>query len=213
MVVDDQRLVRKCIRAKLESIRDFQVVAEAESGEQASICAREIEMDIVLMDLNMPGIGGLDAARRLLAALPDIKIVGLSMYVDGPYPRKFMEMGGAGYVSKNADTDELVQAIQEVHKGKGYISADVAQIIAATAASERDGRGVDSLSHREIQVLQRISEGFTIDEIADGLRLSPKTIAYHRRSLFRKLDVGNDVQLTILAHRHGLTDIGELYVD
>ena len=130
MVVDDQRLVRRCISAKLNAVEDFTVTAEAASGEEARDAVRACHFDVILMDLNMPGIGGLEATRRVLAARPESRILGLSMYVSGPYPKQFLRTGGAGYVSKNTDTEELVQAIRTVNEGECYISADVAQHIA-----------------------------------------------------------------------------------
>lgn len=208
LVVDDHRLVRKCICAKLESVPDFRVVGEAESGERARQLARELEFDVALMDLNMPGIGGLEATRRVLSANPQCKVLGLSMYVDGPYPRRFLEIGGSGYVSKNSDTEEMFLAIREVHRGSNYISRDVAQHVAISSITRR-GAGVHNLTQREIEVLQRIAEGMGSAEIALRLCLSPKTVAYHRRRLYEKLGADNDVKLAIVAREQGLCDLGE----
>lgn len=127
MVVDDQRLVRRCISAKLNAVADFSVTAEVASGEEARDAARTRHFDVILMDLNMPGIGGLEATRRVLAVKPECRIVGLSMYISGPYPKQFLRAGGVGYVSKNTDTEELLRAIRAVNQGECYISADVAQ--------------------------------------------------------------------------------------
>lgn len=213
LIVDDQRLVRKCLVASLAGVEDFNVVAEADSGESARRMAHDHDIDVVLMDLNMPGIGGLEAARGLLNAQPDIRIIGLSMYVDGPYPRRFMELGGAGYVSKNADTDELVKSIRTVHSGGFYISHDVAQQIAAQDLIYGASQSVSELTRRELQVLQQISEGGSIEVIAARMCLSPKTIAHHRRRLLGKLGCENDVQLAIVARSQGLTDLGEALFD
>ncbi len=210
LVVDDQRLVRKCICAKLNAIEGFVVTAEAESGEEARDIARYTRFDVILMDLNMPGIGGLEAARRVLAANPDSKIIGLSMYIRGPFPKQFLSSGGAGYVSKNADTEELVRAIRSVEDGACYISADVAQQIATGDSMHVKRYGVDALSRRELQVLQQIAKGLSPDEIAAQLSLSNKTIAHHRRQLLQKLGVKNDVQLASLARDQGLIDIDSL---
>jgi two-component system, NarL family, invasion response regulator UvrY len=210
LVVDDQRLVRRCISAKLNAVDGFDVVAEADSGERAREIVREEDIDIVLMDLNMPGIGGLEATRRVVSGDPRCKVIGLSMYVEGPYPRRFMELGGAGYVSKEADTDELVQAIRTVAEGGPYISQDVAQRIAVNDSIRGSLGGLNDLSSREMQVLQKISEGLNIDEIASVMCLSPKTIAHHRRSLCEKLGARNDVQLAIIANAQGITELGDL---
>ena len=150
LVVDDQRLVRKCISAKLNAIEGFKVTAEAESGEEARDIPKRATFDVILMDLNMPGIGGLEATRRVLAANPESKIVGLSMYIRGPFPIQFLASGGAGYVSKNADTEELVRAIRCVEGGECYISADVAQQIATSDSLHVKRHGGDALSRREL---------------------------------------------------------------
>ncbi|MFT4563097.1 MAG: two-component system invasion response regulator UvrY, partial [Gammaproteobacteria bacterium] len=187
LVVDDQRLVRRCISAKLNATEDFDVVGEADSGERAREFVRTQPIDVVLMDLNMPGMGGLEATCHVASGDPNCKVIGLSVYVDGPYPRRFMEMGGSGYVSKGADTEELCDAIRTVAGGAPYISKDVAQRIAINDSMSGTIDGVNALSPREIQVPQKISEGLNLDEIARAICLSPKTIAHHRRSLCEKL--------------------------
>jgi two-component system invasion response regulator UvrY len=206
LLVDDQRLVRRCVALRLNAVADFEVVAEAASGEEAREFARHNAVDIVLMDLNMPGIGGLEATRRLLALAPDLRIIGLSMYVSGPFPKQFLRLGGAGYVSKNADTEELVEAIRRVADGECYISADVAQNIAVSGSLRVRRNGIDALSRREVQVLQQIASGLTHEAIAARLSLSIKTVAHHRRLLLRKLEVDNDVQLAAVARDQGLAD-------
>ena len=210
LVVDDQRLVRRCISAKLNGIDDFDVIAEAESGEIAREIVRKNKIDIVLMDLNMPGMGGLEATRRVVSGDSACKVIGLSMYVEGPYPRRFMELGGSGYVSKAADTDELVHAIRTVAAGETYLSYDVAQRIAVNDSIKGSLGGLNDLSSREIQVLQKITEGMNMDEIATVMSLSPKTIAHHRRTLCDKLGARNDVQLAIIANAQGLSELGDL---
>jgi len=207
IVVDDHRLVRKCVSAKLESVQDFEVVAEAESGEQLRELIEDVKFDVILLDLNMPGIGGLETTRRLLAAHPEFKIIGLSMFVDGPYPRRFLELGGAGYVSKDADTDELFLAVREVSRGRSYISRDVAQHVAVSTILPQAGGGIHNLTRREIEVLQRISLGLSAEEIAEWMSLSAKTVAYHRRRLMEKPGVSNDVKLALIARNLGLADL------
>jgi len=210
MVVDDQRLVRRCISAKLNAVPDFSVTAEAASGEEARDAVRAKHFDVILMDLNMPGIGGLEATRRVLAVRPECRILGLSMYVSGPYPKQFLRTGGAGYVSKNTDTDELVRAIRKVCDGECYISADVAQHIATSDSLRVQRHGIEALSRREIQVLQKIAIGLPHEEIALRLCLSAKTVAQYRRQLLEKLGARNDVQLAVIARDQGLADIDSL---
>ena len=203
LVVDDQRLVRRCIIARLNSVPRFDVVGEASSGEEARDFLRAQAVDVVLMDLNMPGIGGIEATKRFLNMDPELKIVGLSMYTKGLYPRRFLEAGGMGYVSKSADSEDLFKAVDMVYIGQPFISSDVAQEIAIGSAKDSSDDVLDSLSVREIQVLQKISNGLNLEEIASVLCLSPKTVAHHRRSLYRKLHVANDVQLVNLVREQG----------
>jgi two-component system, NarL family, invasion response regulator UvrY len=209
LVVDDQRLVRRCISAKLNATDDFDVTGEADSGERACEIVRTQPIDIVLMDLNMLCMGGLEATRHVVSGDPNCKVIGLSVYVNGPYPRRFMEVGGSGYVSKGADTDELVHAIRTVASGAPYISKDVAIRIAINDSISGTLDGVMALSSREIRVLQKISQGHNLDEIARDICLSPKTIAHHRRSLFEKLGATNDAQLAIIAKAQGLSELVE----
>ena len=210
LVVDDQRLVRRCISAKLNAVDNFEVTAEAESGEVARDIVRSNNIDIVLMDLNMPDMGGLEATRRVVSGDPACKVIGLSMYVEGPYPQRFMELGGSGYVSKAADTDELVHAIRTVAAGQSYLSHDVAQRIAVNDSIVGSLGGLNDLSAREIQVLQKVTEGMSSNDIATVMSLSPKTIAHHRRTLYEKLGAKNDVQLAIIANAQGLSELGDL---
>lgn len=207
MVVDDQRLVRRCISAKLNAVADFSVTAEVASGEEARDAARTRHFDVILMDLNMPGIGGLEATRRVLAVKPECRIVGLSMYISGPYPKQFLRAGGVGYVSKNTDTEELLRAIRAVNQGECYISADVAQHIATSDSLRIQRHGIEALSRREMQVLQKIAKGLSHDEIATRLCLSTKTVAQYRRQLLDKLGARNDVQLAGIARDQGLADL------
>ena len=207
MVVDEQRLVRRCSSAKLNAVEDFSVIAAAASGEEARDAVRARHFDVILMDLKMPGIGGLEATRRVLAARPDSRILGLSMYVSGAYPKQFLRTGGAGYVSKNTDAEELVRAIRTVNGGACYISADVAQHIASSNSLRIQRHGVEALSRREIQVLHKIASGLPHDEIALRLCLSAKTVAQFRRQLLEKLGARNDVQLAAIARDQGLADI------
>ena len=207
MVVDDQRLVRRCISAKLNAVADFSVTAEVASGEEARDAARTRHFDVILMDLNMPGIGGLEATRRVLAVKPECRIVGLSMYISGPYPKQFLRAGGVGYVSKNTDTEELLRAIRAVNQGECDISADVAQHIATSDSLRIQRHGIEALSRREMQVLQKIAKGLSHDEIATRLCLSAKTIAQYRRQLLDKLGARNDVQLAGIARDQGLADL------
>ncbi|MCC7411986.1 MAG: response regulator transcription factor [Gammaproteobacteria bacterium] len=203
VVVDDQRIVRDCLRVKLESDRDIRVVAEASTGEEARRVVPQAKPDVVLMDLGMPGIGGIEATRRLVQVLPHIKVVALSVYVDGPFPAKFLAAGGVGYVSKFGTSDELVNAVKLVHQGRPYLSRDVLQALIVDGGSA-GGEELARLSDREVQVLKLIAEGCDPDDVATQLKLSVKTVHTHRRHLLRKLGVKNDVQLARMAQQYGV---------
>ncbi|MCC6202777.1 MAG: response regulator [Gammaproteobacteria bacterium] len=207
LIVDDQRLIRYSFSRILGAVDDF-VITEAASGEEARALTRNQEFDVILMDLNMPGMGGLEATRRLLASDPRVRIIGVSGYAEGPYPVKFMELGGVGYLSKDASWSDLINAIRIVMRGDRFLGADVAQYIAADLVGTAPGSGVDSLSQREIQVLHLIAAGCSTEQIAERIHLSIKTVSHHRRRLLGKLGASNDVQLAAIACRHGLTDIG-----
>ena len=166
LLVDDHAVVRTGFKTLLENQADLRVVCEADCGEQACRQFVDHAPDVVIMDLSLPGIGGLEATRRLLALDPGLRVIGLSMYVSGPFPRQFLRLGGAGYVSKNADTAELVAAIRKVHAGESYISADVARNIAVSGVLGARRNGIDALSRREVQVLQQIANGLSPEEIA-----------------------------------------------
>lgn len=206
MLVDDQELVRACIRSRIETDPDLRVVAEADCGESARLVMQGRQVDVVLMDVSMPGIGGLETTRRLLNANPRVKILGLSMYTNGPMPTRLLEAGAAGYLSKQARPDEMVQAIKRVHRGRAYISHDVAQDIAANYDQQGRHRGLEELTDRELQILLLLSRGDDADEIAQQINRSLKTVHSHRRSLLRKLGARNDVQLAIIAAQSGLLD-------
>lgn len=205
LVVDDQALVRNALVSKLNAAEDFTVVAEAATGEQARELLRSLEVDVVLMDLSMPGIGGMEATRRLLKSYPELRIIGLSMHTDGPNPARFMRLGAAGYVSKGARVDELFAAIRGAVRGQRLISADVAQGIAADA--QTSGSESAKIGARELAVWRLLALGLERAEIGARLGLSTKTVIHHRRELLRKLELQNDVQLARRARESGiLTD-------
>ncbi|MGE0383543.1 MAG: response regulator [Gammaproteobacteria bacterium] len=203
VVVDDQQLIRDLVRTKLESVPDIRVVAEASSGEEARRIVPSSGADVVVMDLSMPGIGGIEATRRLLNAIPHLKVVGLSVYVDGPFPAKFIAAGGIGYVSKSARPAELIEAVRRVARGEPYMSRDVAEAIIKNRSANIDCTNV--LTDREMQVWKLLADGIDIADIAVQLKLSIKTVYSHRRNLMEKLNASNDVQLARFAREHGIT--------
>lgn len=203
MLVEDQRLVRACVTARLESTGEVVVVAEAASGEEACALAREHRIAVVLMDLHMPGMGGLEATRRLRHGHPQLKVLGLSMYVDGPLPLRFLRLGGSGYVSKHATPEVLIQAVRTVARGETYISREVATVLAG-ARLAGDAEPLAELSDRELEVLRLLADGQGPADIAGALHLSRKTVGSYRRRLRGKLAARNDLQLARIARQHGL---------
>lgn len=206
VLVDDHQLVRTGIRRLLSDTEEIEVVGEAGSGEDALRLVRETSPDVVLMDVNMPGIGGLEATRKLLRVDPELRIIALTIHVEEPYPSRLMEAGAMGYITKGCNEGEITDAIRAVMRGERYIGADIAQQMAlAGFDGTRDG-GLDKLSQREMQVMMMVTQGYKMQEISDTLCLSPKTISTYRYRLYEKLGVETDVELTHLAIRHGMID-------
>ncbi len=212
LLVDDHDLVRTGIRRLLEDTEGIEVVGEARSGEEALTVAPAADPEVVLMDVNMPGMGGLEATRKLLRINPAIRIIVVSVHVDGLVPKRVLEAGAVGYLTKGCSADEVVLAVRTVQRGQRYISRDVAQTLALNTLTGGTS-ALDSLSERELQVLLKITQGHSIQEIADVLYLSPKTVSTYRSRIFKKLGVHSDVELTHLALRHGIIEPGSSDMD
>lgn len=206
LIVDDHELVRAGIKSLLSAVSGIKVLAEASNGEDAIKLARDKRPQVVLMDVRMPGIGGLEATRKLLRADPDIKVIALTVCNEEPFPSKLLQAGAAGYITKGSGMEEMVQAIQSVCHGKRYISPEVAQRLALKHLTDDSESPFDTLSEREMQVMLMITAGQKVQEISDKLCLSPKTVNSYRYRLFEKLAVNTDVELTHLAIRHGILD-------
>jgi two-component system invasion response regulator UvrY len=206
LLVDDHQLVRTGIRRLLDDCADLNVVGEADSGEAALRLAREQHPDVILMDVNMPGIGGLEATRKLLRIDPQVRIIALTVHVDEPYPSRLLEAGALGYLTKDCNEAEIIKAIRTVSRGQRYIGAVIAQQMALSGLDGAARSPFERLSQREIQVMLMVTEGHRLQEISDRLCLSPKTVSTYRYRLYEKLGVSNDVELTRLAIRHGLID-------
>jgi two-component system invasion response regulator UvrY len=207
LLVDDHELVRTGIRHLLDDEQGIRVVAEAGTGEEAIDYLRQNDFpDVVIMDINMPGIGGIEAIHRMVHMKPDINLVVLSVQGNDPYPARLLQMGAKGYLTKGCPASEMIQAVRTVATGQRYLSADVAQKLALNLLPGGGNSPIDALSQREMQVLLMVIEGNGIQEIADRLCVSPKTIGTYRHRLYEKLGVNNDVELTHLALRHGICD-------
>ncbi|MBD1577057.1 UvrY/SirA/GacA family response regulator transcription factor [Vibrio sp. S11_S32] len=203
-LVDDHELVRTGIRRIIEDVRGMKVVGEANSGEESVKWCRANHADVILMDMNMPGIGGLEATKKILRFNPDVKIIVLTIHTENPFPTKVMEAGGSGYLTKGAGPDEMVNAIRMVNSGQRYISPEIAQQMALSQFSAPSDNPFKELSERELQIMLMITKGEKVTDISEQLNLSPKTVNSYRYRLFSKLDIGGDVELTHLAIRYGM---------
>ena len=210
LIVDDHELLRVGIRKLLEEQKEITVIADTGTGENAVRLVREHQPDVVLMDVQMPGIGGLEATRKIVRINPNIKVIVVTVCDEEPFPSRLLQAGASGYLSKGASIDEIVQAIHKVHVGQRYISPEIAQRLALKNVSDPEESIFDKLSERELQVLLMITQGLDAQEISEKLCLSAKTIHSYRYRLFEKLKVHNDVELTHLAIRHGIVDKAHL---
>ncbi|MDG9759746.1 UvrY/SirA/GacA family response regulator transcription factor [Pseudomonas sediminis] len=207
LVVDDHDLVRTGITRMLADIDGLQVVGQACTGEEALIKVRELKPDVVLMDVKMPGIGGLEATRKLMRSHPDIKVVAVTVCEEDPFPTRLLQAGAAGYLTKGAALDEMVQAIRLVFAGQRYIDPQIAQQLALKSFQpQNSGSPFDLLSEREIQIALMIANCHKVQNISDKLCLSPKTVNTYRYRIFEKLSITSDVELALLAVRHGMVD-------
>jgi len=209
LLVDDLDLVRTGIKKMLDTVQGIKVVGEASSGEEALTQARKLIPDVVLMDVRMPGIGGYEATRKLIRAHPDMKVLVVTVCDNDFYPARLLQVGAAGYLTKGATMEEMVQAIRSVHHGQRYISPDIAARLAFRHVSDEDESPFKSLSERELQVVLMITKGMKVQDIAAKLFLCAKTINSYRYRTFEKVGVKNDVELTLLAMKHKLIDLSE----
>lgn len=209
IVADDHDLVRMGIVRMLSDVAGFTVVAEACSGEEALQLAREHKPDVMLMDVRMPGIGGMEATRRILSQNPRIKVVAVTSLSDDLYPERLMKAGASGYVTKGANFDEMIDAIKTVMSGSLYMSNNVAQQLALRnfSGAGNTGSPFDTLSERELQTAILIANGARVQTVADTFSVSPKTINSYRYRIFEKLNITSDVELTLLAVKHKMLDV------
>lgn len=206
LIVDDHDLVRTGVRRLLEDVVSFNVVGECESGEQAVEFCLQTPPQVVLMDVNMPGIGGIEAAKRIIRHNEDIKLIILTAQTENPLPKHLLDNGVLGYITKNSDAQEMVRAINQVKIGRAYISDEIAQKIALATISGKGSSPLDKLSPRELEVLIKIAQGLTTIEIMDQMHISPKTISTHRCRIMEKLSAKNDVELARISIEYGLVD-------
>jgi len=205
ILVDDHDIVRSGLRRLLEQNEGMQVVAEADNGEQAYMLFGELLPDLLIMDISMPGMGGLESLRRIISRFPAARIVIFSMHENVAFATKALTIGARGYVAKAGMGDDVLRAVREVSAGRSYINPDMAQKIAYQNLTGGDDP-VRQLSPREFEVFRLLAEGNNVEEIAEMLKISQKTAANYQTILKQKLGISSPVDLVRLAIRQGLID-------
>ena len=193
LIVDDHALVRMGIRRLLEDLADMEVVAEAENGEMALTLVKLHQPDVVLLDMKMPGIDGWEVTRRLKKSSPQVKVIAVTALSTEPLPSRVLQLGAMGYLTKESGLEEMAAAIRKVVQGEKYLSAEIAQKMAISSLQAPLDSPFDLLSEREMQVMLMITSGMSVQDIADRLFLSSKTINGYRYRMFEKLGIRNDV--------------------
>jgi len=210
VVVDDHDLIRVGICRLLTDVPDITVVGHASSGEEAISLVKDLSPDIVFMDIRMPGIGGLEATRRILARQPETKVIVVSAFNDKIYPATLLKAGAYGYITKNADTEEIKTAVETILAGKIYVSPQLAQMLVVSGMTNNEKSPLSDLSQRELQIAELITSGKRANDVAEILNISPKTINTYKYRIYEKLSVTNDVELTLAAVKYGLVDPSEI---
>jgi two-component system invasion response regulator UvrY len=205
MLVDDHAVVRMGFRLLLQATDDIEVVAEADSGEAACQKVPEIRPDVLVMDIAMPGMGGIEAVKRILSHDRDVRILALSAHEDTSHPRRALKAGALGYLSKRGAPEALIEAIRTIARGRRYLDPQIAQRMAVQDV-EGSGNPTEQLSEREFEVFVQLARGQSVNQIAEILKLAPSTVGTHLYNIKQKLGVQNQAELTLLAVRHGLIE-------
>jgi len=195
LIADDHKLIRDTWSFILNTDQRFKVVAECSNGEEAVEQAKQKRPQIVLMDINMTPVSGLEATKQIRKVSPGSRIIGVSMHSQPAYAKKMLQIGAKGYVTKNSSRDEMFKAILEVHKGNRYICDEVKNIISEQIMDDNPSQGINSLSERELQIVKLIKEGFSSKEISAQLNISLKTVEVHRHNILKKLNLKNSAAL------------------
>jgi len=210
LMADDHRMMRECLRTSLEEQPDLTVVGEADNGRAAVELARELSPDVVIMDISMPDLNGVEATRQILRHAPGAKVIALSMHKDERYVTRMLEAGAAGYLLKTDAVTELVRAVRVAMANQTYLSPEIARgVLDLYVRHPLRGKPASEsqLSHREREVLQLLAEGRSSKEIATRLQLSVKTVETHRTRVMHKLSLHTIAELTKYAIREGLTSL------
>ncbi len=208
-LIDDHALVRTGMKLILGQEVDIEVVGEAESGEQALPVIRQLKPDVVLCDLHLPGISGLEITERLARGSTGCKVIIVSVLEDGPLPKRLLDAGASGYLGKGGDAQELVRAVRDVARGRRYLGNNIAQNMALSSVQGGDSP-FDALSPRELEVAMLLVQGLRQETIARRLSLSAKTVNTHKSRLFEKLGIDDPIALARLAGQYGLSDAAHM---
>ena len=210
LLADDHKITRDGLKALLESQKNMKVIGEADNGRKAVRLAQELHPDVIVMDINMPELNGIEATRQIKSELPETKIIALSMYSDKRYVVGMLKAGVSGYLLKNCAFDELVSAISAVVANQNYMSPKIADTVMkdyANILESNDSSPTALLTAREREVLQLIAEGLKTKDIATQIHVSVKTVETHRQQIMRKLNAKSIAQLTKIALREGITSL------
>jgi two-component system response regulator NreC len=210
LVVDDHKILRQGLRTLLAREPDMEVVAEAEDGRHAVRLVRELSPQVVIMDVGMPDLNGIEATRQVLQESPETKVIALSMHSDRRFVTNMIKAGASGYLLKDSAFEELATAIRVVMARKTYLSHEIAHVVVkdyVQGGSKNDPSVFSVLSPREREVLQLMAEGKTNRQIAETLNVSLKTVETHRQQIMNKLEIHNIVELTKYAIREGLASL------
>ena len=205
LLVDDHSVVRMGFKMLIDSEQDMDVIAEAESGEEGIKSYKEHNPDITIMDITMPGIGGLEAIERILAHDKNAKILVLSAHEDSVHPKRALNAGALGYLTKRSAAEELIKAIRSVQNGTKYLESSIAQQMAITQLSG-ENNPVEVLSDREFEVFIALAKGKSTNEIAETICLSPRTVGTHLYNIKQKLNANNSAEIALIAIRCGLLE-------
>ncbi len=205
MLVDDHAVVRMGFKLLLAACEDIEVIGEADSGEAAYQRYAELKPDVIVMDLSMPGMGGIEAVRRLTARDKGVRILALSAHEDTAHPKRVLKAGATGYLSKRGAPEALIDAVRTVAAGRMYLDAEIAQKLAMQDVTGTQNP-VEALSEREFEVFIHLARGQSVNQIAETLHLSTSTVGTHLYNVKQKLGASNQAELTLIALRNGLIE-------
>jgi two-component system, NarL family, invasion response regulator UvrY len=204
LLVDDDQLIREGINGLLKDYNDFDVIGSVSSGEEALLFLQTNAVDVILLDLNMPGLGGIETTKKIHQNYPKTRIIIVTVNKSESFPRQLIKTGASAYLTKGCDLDELVLAIKRVYSGRQYIAQELSQQIALNDIKDYAESPFEKLSKREFQIINLILQGLKLKQIAEQINLSPKTISTHKSRAFEKLNIESEMELFILAKQFNI---------